>query len=157
MWLPVASSGFQWLWMEAHDLLFSQYNRDQWFQGKRAVGTRLLESTGGRGCATIDLVKATARKPKCLNAWAWLRSACNVSQTFARTFARTFGDGWVKVEPIVSATFEQPRTPQNYARRLLLTFANVGGAQLVSTRNCLQMLANVLQQFAKSGTQPWYN
>ena len=35
------------------------------------------------------------------------------------------------MEPIVSATFEQPRTPQNYVRRLLVTFGNVGGAQLV--------------------------
>ena len=79
-----------------------------------------------------------------------LRSACtHVSQTFARTF----GDGWVKVEPIVSATFEQPRTPQNYVRRLLLTFANVGGAQLVP----LEIVCKHWRTFATvraSGTHP---
>ena len=58
--------------------------------------------------------------------------AANVPQTFARTF----GGGWVKVEPIVSATFEQPRTPQNYVRQRWRR--TIG-----STRNCLQTLANV--------------
>ena len=46
------------------------------------------------------------------------------------------GDGWVKVEPIVSATFEQPRTPQNYVRQHWRR-------TIRSTRNCLQMLANI--------------
>ena len=49
-----------------------------------------------------------------------------------------------------AATFEQPRTPQNYVRRLLLTFANIGGAQFVP----LEIVCKCWPTFAQAERTP---